>query len=695
MPTPKVGQVIDGMYFRGGNPNNPNSWTKAIPVGTVSQGYVYKGGDPKSGKSFYKIDQYNMKGKKPNWLQSLIVGAGQGLTFNTMDEGAGKAAVRNFQVSKQGDAVKNLARGQFRNALADINIGYGKTGKQARNAIRSNAISDARNYINAAQEKHPSGFYGGTLAGALVPTSRIGQTAKGASLGVRAARSALEGGIQGALYGAGEATEGNRIAGATTGAVLGGAVGGAIPAVGSGVRKVSRAVPVFRATPQQKTGEIIMKATKGKPQTLKAEIERLKKAGVPNPTLADANYKLARQAGSFARRDNGGKARELAASRATDMLNEVPSAASNMVRKTTKQPHTQEQAKAANTQYRKSVQNWLMEGSDDMRAPLTMAARSKMGTQVLKRSMQGVADDIRLRNIEDTPNPLDALVIENAINPRNIKLNDPYSPAGNTYSLPNDVSLRTVDNLRKSFDPLIEKAMSEGGDVGALIDARNMIVDPARGMYPQYNTALDLGNMIHTKNSAMEDAYSNFGKEFAADIGDKLSQMTPQQTSGYQTGAANNITRSFLDDRNNFDTLRRMAAGQDFTNKLGTVFGQDAAQNMQQGAAALNQRVSAARAINPNFGSQTAENLANDQIKMSGGIKSQLANAVSEWLSKVTDITPEQKLHYIDSVTRNWGDSNIDEMLEFYSQTGFIPDWLPILMRNTARNQGVQYMGRQ
>lgn len=59
MPVPKVGAVVDGYRFLGGNPNDQNSWKAAAPVpapapkpGTVMDGYVFKGGNPNEQKNW-------------------------------------------------------------------------------------------------------------------------------------------------------------------------------------------------------------------------------------------------------------------------------------------------------------------------------------------------------------------------------------------------------------------------------------------------------------------------------------------------------------------------------------------------------------------------------------------------------------------------------------------------------------------
>lgn len=688
MPTPQVGTIIDGHYFKGGDPNNPNSWSKTPAIGAVVDSHIYQGGDPNDQNSWYKINRYDKNKQKPNFPQALELGIGQGLTFNTLDETAGKTAVNRYQLNRQGSALRDLLKGKPKDALNEIGLAYGNSGKSIRDYISNTAVADARSFIDDAKDSQPIPFWTGTIGGAFVPVgaAKLTKLPRAVGLAARTGIGALEGGIQGALYGAGDAVDGNRLNGAGTGAAVGGFLGGAIPAVGKATsaifNRARNAIPAFRMTPTQKTLQILDDVTGGKFNNVKSEFERLRKNGIQNPTIADVFPKAARKAGSIARGDGGGAARELAANRGTDMLNQVPSAASKMIRKQTNVPQTKAQIEEMLTAAKNRKQSALINPIRNNQYQLTPIQQAVMASPNVRNATASTA------NILDTLAASQGAPSQDVNVLRGIVRGEPNN---------NMVSLDAMEQLRRRLGDQVNNAYQSGNkslgrDLGTVQDA---LIQPVREAFPAYNQALNVGNIAKSQIEAMDTGAKDIFNAQTPDIVDTLGNMTNREQRGFRQGAANQMVNRLMDDRNNFDLLRRMAAGQDFTNKLGATFGQDAAQGLQEGAQALNQRIAAARAVNPNFGSQTAENLANDGLGISkAGAKEQIRDAVIRWMNEASGLTPEQKLNYIDSVTKSWGDADLDTIISYYKNTysdapNMIPDWVKYLIQNQGAQQNM------
>lgn len=132
-------------------------------------------------------------------------------------------------------------------AMAGLKTGFGLAGDYGAE------LENQRRGLREAQEAHPLAYGVGQVAGGL--TGAAGLTRAGLSLAGRAINagrglrtvaplSAVEGAGMGALYGAGSAREGERLAGAKQGALVGGAVGFAAPLA---TAAIGRAISPIRA----------------------------------------------------------------------------------------------------------------------------------------------------------------------------------------------------------------------------------------------------------------------------------------------------------------------------------------------------------------------------------------------------------------------------------------------------------------
>lgn len=119
------------------------------------------------------------------------------------------------------------------------------TADEIESAITGQPVKEIRAEQAEFTQKHPVMGIGSIVGGAMLnPTGAIGGAARGASLGEKIVRGALQGGAQGALYGfgSGEDGVGNRLINAGKVGGTGAIVGAVLPIVAEGVKAVGRGV---------------------------------------------------------------------------------------------------------------------------------------------------------------------------------------------------------------------------------------------------------------------------------------------------------------------------------------------------------------------------------------------------------------------------------------------------------------------
>lgn len=204
--------------------------------------------------------------------------------------GAGRLAVEKYRGDKN---LTNLVTGDSRGPVE-------RKYEEARDLVRK--------VRGQAEEDNPKSYLAGQLGGAVITPGL--SAAKGATVGVRAARAAATGGLQGALYGAGSSD--SDLAGRATGALEGGAVGAVTGGLASPVSDIAgyglkkggefakSAWDTLRAELNEKAGQRIVEneASKRIAASLDsdvaakgfafnpAEIEAANRAGIPR-ALAD------------------------------------------------------------------------------------------------------------------------------------------------------------------------------------------------------------------------------------------------------------------------------------------------------------------------------------------------------------------------------------------------------------------------
>lgn len=194
---------------------------------------------------------------------ATVYGIANGLSFGFAPVISGLAAASGIPAAQPADGqtgfdvnpirpIVGAARLAYENLIAPA-IGE-NTGDNSGSVTTeyTKGREDALRYQQLAQQQHPLPYLGGQIASSLmVPVS--GSLGAASAIG-RIGKSALAGGIGGALYGAGDtASEGgsaldmakSAVGGSVAGAALGGIAGGAIE---TGARIGSRAASVIRGS---------------------------------------------------------------------------------------------------------------------------------------------------------------------------------------------------------------------------------------------------------------------------------------------------------------------------------------------------------------------------------------------------------------------------------------------------------------
>jgi len=161
--------------------------------------------------------------------------------------------------------------------------GFGDLADREFGEILDEALARERINLQAQEEANPELALAANVAGGLVTGIAGGFTKGGKALarqlskgglGARTTKAAIAGGVSGALFGAGTAEEGERLAGAIAGAPFGAVGGGVIPgagaALGVGARKTSDVVKSIG----RRMGVL---AEEGALQTPKLTVEAVKK----------------------------------------------------------------------------------------------------------------------------------------------------------------------------------------------------------------------------------------------------------------------------------------------------------------------------------------------------------------------------------------------------------------------------------
>jgi len=227
------------------------------------------------------LAQKNADNSSPDMARNVTREVGQGATFGFSDEVASAAAATAAKIAQTAGVIP---------------------GSKDWHSIYKDILDHERSGQADFEKQHPHIAMGAQLAGAALPTILTAGAAaptEAASLGNLALRGTAMGAVQGGLYGAGTATEGNRLEGAKSGAELGAVAGGLLdPTAVLGGRVLSsgaQAVGGLFTGPETKAANIIKEVANRSGITGEAAAQKIQQLG-PEATLADVDENLLAQA---------------------------------------------------------------------------------------------------------------------------------------------------------------------------------------------------------------------------------------------------------------------------------------------------------------------------------------------------------------------------------------------------------------
>lgn len=366
------------------------------------------------------------------------------LFFNTTDENDGRIAQSQWNSKQLITAAGDFFRGDFARARRRVDYLHTPEAQQHRDNIRRTATEQSRARQQQLRTEHPvtsfgAGLVGGTMQAVATGgggTALVKQVAPRLATGVGAqiaARpimaSAIAGGGQGALYGAGDATEGNRLQGAGQGFVMGSALGAAAPVVGRGLQiggqRLLNRTGLMPINPEQTAARNILGSIDE--NDLLSNMVALQRAGLPNVNLSDASPRLARRVGAVAR---GGmdETRELAARRGSAAVSEVPAYMAQSTRRLSANPLTVEQRTMQGNANVDKIQGRLMRPIEDINLDIAPISLNTMRTPRMSSIVRDTANTIQSNAMRDGTPPVDAATLRDILD-NNFNLDDVFAPA--------------------------------------------------------------------------------------------------------------------------------------------------------------------------------------------------------------------------------------------------------------------------
>lgn len=282
-------------------------------------------------------------------------------------------------------------------------------------------------------------------------------------------------------------------------------------------------------------------------------------------------------------------------------------------------------------------------------------------------------------------NEVRARVGENAYNNAGSPTSDDFLfdgvPSFGDEGVPRQFNLGTVEALRRQISGA-EKAALEKADQQDLAVAlgltRRALTDPARRQFPEYDRTLKVGEAFGRERDAMNKATGSGNQAGMAwdnlipteDVSNALSKMSARELRGYRQGAAQSLASKFNDGRINMSLLESLGGRGLTQERVAAQFPVNRMQSLADTSNALVNRMETARAINPNFGSQTASNMASDAMASVEGFASLPASKIGmaqkafSWLARsASGLTPAERVALIDLSTKPITGDVADEVL--------------------------------
>ncbi len=247
--------------------------------------------------------------------------------------------------------------------------------------------------------------------------------------------------------------------------------------------------------------------------------------------------------------------------------------------------------------------------------------------------------------------------------------------------LPRRFDVRTVEALRDQISGAEGAALANPDQTqlaATLGRVRRELVDPVRQQVPSYDQTLKVGETFHRELDAMDLASGSGNKAGMAwnnvvpteDVSQRLAGMTGRELRGYRLGAAQSLASKFNDGRLNVQLLEALGGRGLTQERVAAQFPVNRMQDLADTSNALVNRIEAARAINPNFGSQTASNLNADAMNTVEGFASLpmskigLVQRALNWVATNTGaLLPAERVAIVDLGTKPISGPVADEIL--------------------------------
>jgi hypothetical protein len=294
-------------------------------------------------------------------------------------------------------------------------------------------------------------------------------------------------------------------------------------------------------------------------------------------------------------------------------------------------------------------------------------------SQLDQGGLLGKANEVRSR------------VGENAYNNAGSPTSDDFLfdgvPSFGDEGIPRQFNLGTVEALRRQISGA-EKAALEKADqqdlAASLGLTRRELTDPVRRQFPEYDNTLKVGEAFGKERDAMKLATGSGNQAGMAwnnvipteDVSNALAKMSARELRGYRQGAAQSLASKFNDGRINMSLLESLGGRGLTQERVAAQFPVNRMQDLADTSNALVNRMEAARAINPNFGSQTASNLSSDAMSSAEGFaslpmtKAGLLQRAITWISEnAGGLTPAERVAVVDLGTKRMTGEIADELL--------------------------------
>ena len=254
-------------------------------------------------------------------------------------------------------------------------------------------------------------------------------------------------------------------------------------------------------------------------------------------------------------------------------------------------------------------------------------------------------------------------------------------PSFGDEGVPRQFNVGTVESLRQQISGAERSALANPDQAqlaASLGMVRRELVDPVRRQLPEYDQTLRVGETFNRERDAMNLATGSGNQAGMAwnnlipteDVANALANMSGRELRGYRQGAAQSLASKFNDGRINMSLMESLGGRGLTQERVAAQFPVNRMQGLADTSNALVNRMETARAINPNFGSQTASNLAADAMNSVEGFASLpttraglLQRAVT-WLSEnAGGLTPAERVAVVDLGTKPMTGEIADELL--------------------------------